>query len=457
MGKKMLSILFVGAVIGLFVAQTTIAFDPNWKEKQDKGFEAVGLKPGDVINAENWQKVQNSLPFSVVEWVKKGEFTIKVGELKYDYSPDERYETYSLETNKGKYKIGGRDQIVEAASGKDPEYVGGRPFPVVDEKNDPQAGLKIMHNNSLDKMRPGSYFCNFDVCWISDTGGLDRYLYGDDLFFYHWNRPDRTPLPNQQKVRRYGMTVIQEPFDLAGAAMLYHYWLDGSPERFVQYIPALRRIKKMNVTDRSSPFFGTDFCNDDGGGYVGQPEAMTWKIIERKIFLIPIAEWNLDNPEPFEELPEGGWRGTYPGKLKWGYEDQFKNEKYNVSWMPWFVKWVPRECWRISMKAKDPYYAYGDQELIVDIGTYGIVYKIVWDKSGAYWKTLVVSNCPANWGENLSFSSQNFYLNVDDKTHHASACNARGVRGKYNFNTYLNWTKNQERNYRDEYISTAGR
>ncbi len=455
MFKKKLSILLIGLLIGLFAVQTSMAYDPNWEENQKKAFEKAGLKPGDVINAENWQKIEKCLPFSVVDYVKKGEFVLTIGEFKYDYSNDEAYEKMSAR-NAGKYAIGDRDQIIVMATGEDPEYVQGRPFPAIDMK-DPQAGVKLMHNNSLDKMRVGSYFNVFDVCWISDTGGLDRWLVGDDYLYFIWNRPDGKQVPNPNKVRRLSMTYIKEPFDLNGAAMLYHYWLDGSPERFVQYIPALRRIKKMNVTDRSSPFFGTDFSNDDAGGYIGQPEAMEWKIVEKTTMLIPMAEWAVEQPDVFQELPGGGWESPAPSKFKWGYEDQYKNEKYNVSWMPWFAKWVPREVYRVSMKAKDPYYAYGDQELVLDAASLAIVYKIIWDKSGSYWKTLMVANRPSQRGQRLSMTSQIFYLQIDDKTHHASACNCGGQRAQYNFQTRFDWPKNNPRIYRDEYISTMAR
>ena len=112
----------------------------------------------------------------------------------------------------------------------------------------------------------------------------------------------------------------------------------------------------------------------------------------------------------------------------------------------------------LGMYAKDPYYAYGDQELWIDVDTGSAWYKVVWDKSGAYWKTLVVNNNPSEWenGERLSFSSQIFYLNVDDKTHHASICNANQRSKRYNYKTYLGWYKNKPRLYKDDAITSMG-
>lgn len=457
MKKKLVVTLMIGTLIGLLSAQTTLAVNPKWVEDQQEGYKALGVKPGEVYNAENWQGIDKALPFPVRDWVKKGEFVVEIGEMKYDMSPDQWYDDIS-KANAGKYAIGDRDQTIVKATGEDAVYLQGAPFPDIDVENDPQAGLKVMINYDLGRMRVGSYFCNFDITWISDEG-LDRMLYGDDYFYYVWNRPDGKQVPNPQKVKRLGLTYLREPYDLKGAAMLYHYWLDGRPERFVQYIPALRRIKKMNTTDRSSPFFGTDFCNDDGGGWVGQPESMTWKIKEVKYVLIPIATWACEKPTHYKEVPGGGWESTGQNELEWGFLDKFKDEKYNIAWMPWFVKWVPRKFYVLGMYAKDPYYAYGDQELWVDVENNSIAYKIVWDKSDSYWKTLVVNNNPSEWqnGERLSFSSQIFYLNVDDKTHHASVCNANQRRGEYEFKTFLNWYKNKPRLYKDDAITSMGR
>ncbi len=452
--KKVLSVFLLGLVIGLFTVQAGFAYDPDFDAKQKQAMKDLGLTPGERINADNWQKIKDCLPPSVVEWVKKGEFTIFPDYLKYDYSNDEAYEKLCM-LNKGKYGIGNRGQVIVKSTGKDPDYVQGRPFPVIDP-NDPQAGVKILHNRDIDKMRTGCSALDWDVCWISDTTGLDRYIAGVNRGFYQWNRPDGS-IPNPQKVKRFELTTVDEPFDLAGAAMLYHYWLDGTPERFVQYIPALRRIKKMNVTDRSSPFFGTDFCNDDSYGYSGQPESMDWKVIDKKELLMPMADWVIDQPDMYEQLPDGGWKAGPAGELTWGYEDQYKNEKYNVQWMPWFVKWIPREMWVISVKAKDPYYAYGDQIVYVDVASRTIIYKVVWDKSGAYWKTLVACNDPEQWGKNRSVTMSIFYINVDDKTHHASISNCRGKRGNLSFDTILNSPKNNPRIYKDEYISTMSR
>ena len=60
--------------------------------------------PGDVIDASNWQKIKGMVPESVLEWVKKGEWVLNIGEL--TYNPRDYYTVYkeeALKANMGKY------------------------------------------------------------------------------------------------------------------------------------------------------------------------------------------------------------------------------------------------------------------------------------------------------------------------------------------------------------------
>ncbi len=446
--KKFFFLSLLSVFLTVTYLNAALAYDAEWQANQTKAFERLGLKPTDVIDASNWEKVKDCLPPSIVNWVKKGEFVLKLGEFKYDFSHDEAYEKGSM-ANKGKYKLGDRTEVLDIATGQIPMYVDGRPFPDVDVKNDPMGPTKLMHNSSGDRFRTGGTRTDFEIQWIGEKG-MERYLYGYDMFFYYWSRPDGQ-IENPQKVKRFEITTLNEPYDLFGNVMLYHYWLDGSPERFVQYIPSIRRIKKMNVTDRSSPFFGTDFCNDDGGGYVGQVEAMNWKFIEEKTFLVPMADWALDSPVKCVQQPNKSWRTTSGGTYQYGYESG-----EGVAWNPSFCRWVPRTMYVLEMNSKDPYYAYGKQYLYVDKVSNSISYKIVYDKSGGYWKTLLVAYDPVQWGKNRSMTMQITYVQVDDKSHHASICNAHGVSqgGKFDFNYSINDPDNNPSIYKDEKIAT---
>lgn len=82
----------------------------------------------------------------LVNWVKKGEFILQTGELKFPWTQSEFYLQESLK-NEGKYDVTAEGILVEKANGKPPKYVSGSPFPKIDPK-DPKAGTLIMQNHS---------------------------------------------------------------------------------------------------------------------------------------------------------------------------------------------------------------------------------------------------------------------------------------------------------------------
>ena len=85
---------------------------------------------GDVIDETNWEKVEGMVPEPVLNYVKKGDLTIRVDDLAFD--PGEymtSYDKQSLESNKGKYGLNDEDVIIEVQSGKPPAFHRRHPFP----------------------------------------------------------------------------------------------------------------------------------------------------------------------------------------------------------------------------------------------------------------------------------------------------------------------------------------
>ena len=42
------------------------------------------VEPGDVIDKSNYEKIENLVPDFVLDWVKTGDLTMKIGKLNYD-------------------------------------------------------------------------------------------------------------------------------------------------------------------------------------------------------------------------------------------------------------------------------------------------------------------------------------------------------------------------------------
>lgn len=418
--KKMFFLSLISLFITVFAFQIALAADPDWKEKQKKFFEISGLKPGDIIDASNWQKVQNYLPESIAGYVKKGDYVLKIGEMKYELTNDEGWDK-ATEANRGKYALGARKEIIDKATGKFPMYVFGRAFPDLD-KNDPDVGIKIMHQRSTDEARVGN---SWTPCTNNMVGekGHERQLWTGVTYNHFWCHPNgERPNPNLFKF----MSIVElfQPYDLSGTVVLTHRPLDGTADRGGSYVPALRRVRKTSGTNRSDPFFGTDGVVDDGAGWAGQNESMSWKLIGEKVILQSRMGWQAEHPDVMVQQPNGAWKAQRNIPLvRFGYCD--KTWK-GAPWALLDVVWVPREMYIVEATPLDPYYNYGKQVYYVDKQSGSVVYKAVSNRAGEHWKTLIIDMYAQVWGKNRSVCLMGSAQIIDDKRHHASPAHSRG-------------------------------
>ncbi len=453
MTKKVLFLSLLFLIIAVFSFQSAMAYNPNWKADQAKMFEQIKLKPGDVIDTKNWQRIQDLVPESVVGYVKKGEFVLTIGEMQYDYGHDKAWEETG-KTNSGKYSLGTKKEIIDNATGKFPKYIYGRPFPDLD-KNDPDLGIKLMHNKSVDRGRAGTMYQDCSTVFVGENG-IDRMLYNLVYYFFYWAHPNGEQTnPNDYKYNE--IIKLTEPYDLTGTVVLTLRPLDGSPDRSGTYVPALRRVRRTSGTSRSDPFFGSDIVVDDSGGWGGQNETMTWKVIGEKIALIPKASWQTESPDKLVKQQNGSWKGRpTPGAQIIGCQD--KNWK-GATWAPLHALWVPRKVYLIESTPLDPYYNYGKQLYYIDKESVMPVYKIVSNKAGEHWKTLMIDQFAQVFGEDkkMIIDQQGWYLTIDDKTHHATFSPVRGTFNNWDFPLVVMDTNVNQEMFTFEKIATMSK
>ncbi len=422
MTKKIFLLSMLFSFIAAFSIQSAMAYNSNWKVNQEKMLEQIKLKPGDVIDKSNWEKVQELLPESIVGYVKKGEFVLNIGELKCDFSADEEWDKAS-KTNMGKYGLGKKNEIVERATGRFPKYIYGNPFPDID-MNDPRAGAQIMHNKSVQEGRTGNQDEYSTTIFISE-GGVDRVNLNHVQYLFFWARPDgEQPNPNNYKYT--DLIILKEPYDLAGTVILTQRTLDGSTDLSGTYVPALRRVRRTSGATRSDPFFGSDFVTDDTRGWGGQNETMNWRVVaSEKVILLPFPTWQANSLEVMVKQPNGSWLSKGNNQVRFGADDP------NWKGVPWAfldVVWVPRKVCIIEATPLDPYYNYGKSQYYIDIDSMATFYKITDNKAGEHWKTLLLQPYMPIWGDDKKRTMPDpmVYVCVDDRAHHASGTHALG-------------------------------
>jgi hypothetical protein len=335
------------------------------------------VAPGEVINASNYQKIEGLVPDYVLDWVKKGDLSMKIGTL--NVNPSEYWPQVvkdNWKSNIGKYKISANNTIVDA-SGKPVRDIKGLPFPEPDPK-DPKMPVMLLWNQKF----------------------LEYYVKGPTQYTLNWYCIGRRGLEKNCLLDSYMMqaepnseydflelSVFKAPMSVAGTGTLAFYCLDTTKEglRFV-YTPDLRKIRRMAVRMAGSDtILGFDSAPDDfwSGAERDDISAADYKLIGERDALVPYVT---GDPEKLVRASNGALQGGYPvsgRKLIMGYED--KNWK-GAPWQLTNIIWIKTKVYVIEAKSKSPNYNYGNVQGWIEKGTFIPSYKRNTDVNGKYWK-----------------------------------------------------------------------
>lgn len=378
------------------------------------------VTPGDVIDKTNWQKAEALLPSSLLNWVKKGEFVLTVGEINWD--PNDYWTQACIESkeeNKGKYVLDPEGLIIDARSGEVPLFLKGTPFPDVDFA-DPRSAFKIMHNRTFYSYTLGNIDYPFAAIWVG-RGGYERDVQAQFLQYPMVGFPEAAKENNPKGIEQYSIVRVVAPYDIAGTNIMTWRYLDNRQDMTFGYIPAIRRVRRMSPANRSDAFIGTDMCIDDAYGFAGKISSVEWKPTKKKAALVPFLD---PNPQSLVKNERGEWMSTNSIKpVVYGYE---KEDWQGAPWAATNLVWVKREILVLEMKPKDPYYNYGTQYLWVDAEVpFMVFYKIIHDRAGDYWKTILLTQSGfESTDRQMRFLQGPMYLAVDDRYDHATVLKA---------------------------------
>lgn len=324
------------------------------------------LKEGMVLNQQTWQLAEGMLPPEILKHYREGDYINPVVAW-----PDDKYtwpEDFLAATkeNEGKYDIGDKGQIVEKATGKQPQYVLGFPFPTIDE-SDPNAGLKVIWNFFYRTWYFGNSKNESQVNWVNRKA-LERRTDVEASFRYFDGVPVDDREENPMNLLNQFLTVVKTPVDLNGtAALSWRYRDPAQRDSSWSFVPALRRVRAVSPANRSDGFLGSDMSQDDGPFFDGKAEDFEWKLKGSKNMLRLVDPLSLQGKSEQEWLPSGGWRAQWPDLAFIGYMD----EKWQgVPWASATGALAVRPHWIVEAVPKDKYYLYGKMELYIDKVTF---------------------------------------------------------------------------------------
>jgi len=372
----------------------------------DAGAPATGLAVGDVLGPSNWQAAKDLLPPEILRHYESGDYKNPIVSFPVGSAKWEPAWTAAGEQNVGQLDVDDVGTVIFKASGEQPDYLYGIPFPIIDA-NDPKAAVKIVWNQFLAYWSGGSSFNGTLVAMLGPKG-MDREIHADGYFNFWDGQLEKYRLPNPNNLQSQFLGVSTYPTDLQGTSSLTWRYRDPNKRDSVwAFIPALRRVRAVSPANRSDGYLGSDISGDDGFFFDGKPEDFAWKLVGKRDALRVVDPNNIKGTLQVPAAPGGGFEAlTADNPPMAGFQDP---QWSGVSWAPISAALAVRPVWIVEGTPKDKYYLYGKVQLWIDAetwdGSWNIKYSWQGDVVHSY-QTMARVNQPAADGEMIFASTQ---------------------------------------------------
>src|SRR5262249_23727373 len=147
--------------------------------------------------------------------------------------------------NAGQLDVNENGTIVDKGSNKQPPYIMGFPFPIIDPA-DPKAGTKILWNYFYRTWYFGSVHAESQLNWVAVKNLERRTDVEANLESSDGTPPDQR-LPNADNFIVRVLATTTSPADLNGtAALTWRYRDTDKRDSNWAYVPALRRVRAVS-------------------------------------------------------------------------------------------------------------------------------------------------------------------------------------------------------------------
>jgi hypothetical protein len=191
------------------------------------------------------------------------------------------------------------------------------------------------------------------------------------------------------------------PQSLNGLSWLTFRFEDFEEDIIWAYSPAIKKVRELTAANRSDSLATSSLAADDFLGWSGNPNFVKARVLSKSQMLAPFSSLDilpLDNSAGCLKVVG---RAQSESAIMWNFESpKFKG---GADWLPVQGAFVPRELYKLEVASRDPYYLYGREELYLDAETMLPFYKVVYDRAGRHWKTIVVGWSFGRSGDGLRF------------------------------------------------------
>jgi hypothetical protein len=350
--------LLVVLVVSLFLIVTQMC-----SFAAEVQYPEISYEGDELAQVRGWEKkwVGKKIDHTNIDEVKEYMIDSLYDYYKYpdDYGPNTftiaPYKQFKPPQGHIDWTLKGAGQVTVNEEGFMENYVSGCPFP------NPTEGIHLMYNYECravwDERRQA-----MDKMFLHDKRrGSVRSFAADVHILQAMERTTVPPTPelpkNPRKIRMASYVIYITPPELKGLISLDLQYFDRSKEwDSWLWVPAIRRVRRVDTTQRQDHRSGTDFCADDQNGWFGRVARNTYKLIGRQDVLL--GRHNTIDDATFVE-----------GCLLW---QNLSRERVNT--------------YVVEAVSKDRNYMYSKMVFWYDPETWCLVYADKYDQKGRLWK-----------------------------------------------------------------------
>ncbi|MDI3323591.1 DUF1329 domain-containing protein [Pontibacterium granulatum] len=411
--KSLFSVAMTGVLAAPAFAATLQDVENSFYPYKNGTPKVEGVSAGMVINQSNVETVKDVLDPAMYQFVKNGDYEIKVGET----TSFDLHSSYveATKAGLGKVKLGDKPGIIEGAHA-------GRPFPEEPSQDDPRAGEKLAWNykygyNWGDSAAISPFYWKYRNM---KSGKVERTVKFNFHFLNYTHRTQQEPYPaltpNPSSLFRGIYVQVLEPFDVKNTQLLIHRFEDDlKRDNAYLYLGFQRRVRRLSTGQVTDAFLGSDIMIEDFEGYNGRISDMNWTYKGTKHMLLPMYNHNemeLDadthkDDEGYQVVAFGGKGGCFPN-----------------------ITWQLRKVYVVESDPVDPNHPISKRQHFIDAQTFTIPRNITYDRKGDMWKSWLIGQAhpdhhlPRNKGTGVAVDDA--FSMVDMQANHCTTGQFKG-------------------------------
>jgi len=159
-----------------------------------------------VLDGSTWRKAEKLLPPEILQHYRDGKYKNAIASWPQDRNTWPEDFKAGTDRNAGRFQIGEHGEILDKATGKQPDFVIGYPFPQLDPA-EPTAGVQAVWNYFYRSYYFGNLRAESQLN-LMNSGALERRIDVRVSFMFYDGIPESERAPNPQNLLYQQLVVV---------------------------------------------------------------------------------------------------------------------------------------------------------------------------------------------------------------------------------------------------------